>query len=594
MKNNSHTKIFRASSAGLILRVLALAAIMMCGSAVWASETYYLLMSYVNDKNTDLAQVQTPLTRNDHIFSWTVTVPQNNNGNYYFTLSTTSTYSGMYPNVNPYWSCSRAGAPLITSLEGKDYGGYYFYRFSANASSGSVDVTITFNTSEETVTLTTGAAPVVASTYYVLGNGANSDGSASNLKNWSDNLYFIRNVNTKMNQTGSTTYSLTYYNVYNTDGSTYPQFKVNDGGSGWYNTWDDDSSESNGYTIDTGGSDGNIRIQLNKSNKPQNITITYNSAAADNNIHVKIETASLPTVRMGEQPTKVSNSITGTVFLAQTGNTEVSDIKVYYEKGAPNVSTSRFVTLTGPFSCGNLYPYTIDDICDGDDGTPHDWQFMAVATSIVGSANSDVVEYNNFSCCPGGLEDFTLEAASPYVVPGTSYGFFTTVKGGGAEPTYSWRVKVGDGEWQTQVSTMKDMYYLVPSDTEGNTIISIEATVTGSNDCSSDEMTASTTVVACATPTVSISGTSVTEAWTDNALTATVTNADRYKWSVTPDGNYLLEQSESGAVFRAGADKMVLDGTPYTITLTVTEERCGTSVTSDPKVITVMPDKDDC
>ena len=312
-------------------------------------------------------------------------------------------------------------------------------------------------------------------------------------------------------------------------------------------------------------------------------SITINTNNTGEEIHIKCtDVATLPEIYIGEKPQKDGNTLTGNVYLAQTGGATVTDIKVYYAKDAePNVASSPYVTLTGPFACGNLYPFSIEDICSIGSG---DYQIKAQATNSAGSQASDVVAFNNFVCCPGSIEAFTLQAEAESVVAGESYGFFTTIEGGGATPTYLWEVKIGSGEWQTQVSTLKDMYYLVPIGTAGGTEITVRVTVTGSN-CG-DTKTLTTKATVCYTPEItSFTVPTSTGAWETTEFTAGINNASSFAWSADPAAT-ITDATATRANFKAAPGE-------YNITFTVGESSCNTTV-SETKKIEVRPDHDTC
>ncbi len=677
MKNIYDMKQYRTRSNAVILRVLALLVLSCVGASAMA-DSYHLLFKYSNENPSNFDDVGEGTDVGSGTYAWTVTLPANQNGNYYFGVSTSSSYvnliafytsnvtnntteierSGNHMGNQPYnvgdvtyhfvyinrtntsaaytmrilfsydnntpsftledaVSCSmqikhswnggsqiwqtmtNAGSNVYTYVG--QYGGSGVCQISNDAGASNTQYSATVTGSPTigdhcTFTFTsTGSCATSGGTmeitkrtttdYYAIGNGAASGGGATNLKNWCGSVYWVKNSDTNMMQIGASTYTITYSDVYNTDGSTHPEFKIRlTDNDIWYDDWDRDTSDSNGNTIDTKGDNSNIRICL-AANKHQNITITFNGSKTqqEGRIHVKCsDVATLPEIYIGEKPQKDGNTLTGSVYLAQTGGATVTDIKVYYAKDAePNVASSPYVTLTGPFACGNLYNFTIDDICTIGSG---DYQIKAQATNSAGSQASDVVAFNNFVCCPGSIEAFTLQAEAESVVAGESYGFFTTIEGGGANPTYMWEVKIGDGEWQTQVSTLKDMYYLVPPGTAGGTEITVRVTATGSN-CG-DTKTRTTKIILCYTPEItSFTVPTYTGAWESTAFTAGINNASSYTWSAMPAAT-ITDATATGANFRATPGK-------YSITLTVGESSCNTTV-SETKTIEVRPDHDTC
>lgn len=416
--------------------------------------------------------------------------------------------------------------------------------------------------------------------YYVAGNG-----SVSGINNWCNGKDWDAAGSA---MTGSPA-SITFSNVYKTVGDKLA-FKVTTGawaGSGGteysYDNWDEDESDLNGASITTDDYKNFLIDITNGEANAQNITITINTNNTSDEIHIKCtDVATLPEIYIGEKPQKDGNTLTGNVYLAQTGGATVTDIKVYYAKDAePNVASSPYVTLTGPFACGNLYPFSIEDICSIGSG---DYQIKAQATNSAGSQASDVVAFNNFVCCPGSIEAFTLQSEAESVEAGESYGFFTTIEGGGATPTYLWEVKIGSGEWQTQVSTLKDMYYLVPIGTAGGTEITVRVTVTGSNCGDTKTLTTKTTV--CYTPEItSFTVPTSTGAWETTEFTAGINNASSFAWSADPAAT-ITDATATGANFKAAPGE-------YNITFTVGENSCNTTV-SETKRIEVRPDHDTC
>lgn len=423
--------------------------------------------------------------------------------------------------------------------------------------------------------------------FYVAGNG--TDGG---IYNWCDSENWKANGSPMYGTPASVTFSEVYYTS-----SNKPKFKITNGkwheetgGADYdYTYWDEDTSDLNGITVQSDGDEHkNIQINLSsgESNK-QNITITFNSST--NKIHIKCtDVATLPEIYIGEQPQKEGNTLAGSVYLAQTGGATITDIRVYYQKDAePNVSTSPYVTLAGPFACGNLYPFTIDEICTIGSG---DYQIKAQATNSAGSQASDVVAFNNFVCCPGSIETLAVKPEAESVIAGESYGFFATIEGGGANPTYLWEVKIGDGEWEAQSSRAKDMYYPVPENVSGGTNIYVRVTATGSN-CE-DTRTANTMVTACYTPAIlSLDGPEDDPyAWDNVNVTAEITNSSYYEWSVNPTAT-LINPSATGVTFKGGTVNK--SETDYTVTLTIGENQCGNKVSKDVE-IRVKPDKDNC
>lgn len=671
MKNISNMRKYRTRSNAVILRVLALLVLSCVGASAWADE-YHLFFKYSNENPSSFEDMGAGTDIGSGTYAWTVTLPANQNSNYYFAVSTSNSYVNMisfdkgnvtnntteiangrignqsynignitynfvyinredtkaaytmrilfsYDNETPSFtledavSCSMqikhswnggsqtwqtmtsAGSNVYTYVG--QYGGSNVCQISNDAGSNytQYNATVTgapstgdyctFSFTSTGSCATSGGTmeitKVTASEYYVPGNGANG-----NLSNWCNGVdWYVDSEKDKINMTqiGANLFSITYSSVSNTNGTTNAEFKVKNG-SNWYNGWDNDTSEANGNTISV---DGNVKILIPQANKEQNITITFNSN--NNTIHVKCtDVATLPEIYIGEQPQKEGNTLAGSVYLAQTGGATITDIRVYYEKDAePNVSTSPYVTLAGPFACGNLYPFTIDEICTIGSG---DYQIKAQATNSAGSQASDVVAFNNFVCCPGSIETLAVKPEAESVIAGESYGFFATIEGGGANPTYLWEIKIGDGEWETQSSRAKDMYYPVPENVPGGTNIYVRVTATGSN-CE-DTRTANTMVTACYTPAIlSLVGPEDDPyAWDNINVTAAITNSSYYEWSVNPTAT-LINPSATGVTFKGGTVNK--SETDYTVTLTIGENQCGNKVSKDVE-IRVKPDKDNC
>ncbi|MCQ2370200.1 MAG: hypothetical protein MJ007_06970, partial [Paludibacteraceae bacterium] len=236
--------------------------------------------------------------------------------------------------------------------------------------------------------------------------------------------------------------------------------------------------------------------------------------------------------------------------------------------------------------CGQLYEYALTDMCLIGSGN---YQIQAVAENASGKANSDIVSYNNFVCCPGIISSFKIEPTAKYVMPGELVEFKTTIQGGGANPTYVWKEKVGSGEETALVSTASNLSYVVPQGLEGGTQVTVSVTVTGSN-CPDDVRTEQAVLTVCNTPVISsLAVVGTPAAWTATTITASVSNADKAEWTSMPNAE-LTGKSLSGATFRGGVTST---GDPYKVTIKAIENSCGNSVEQTIDV-TINPDTEQC
>lgn len=526
-------------------------------ATAWGDDYYLWYNNTSNDSGCENYNNEPPFkpssaaTASSSVCTWTGISLQT--GNNFIYLSSTNNKDGLI-SLQSESTPSTSGSRISSADCSLDYGGYKYLRINT---SGECTATIVINVSTKAVTVTQTSESVCKMHLQYPFDGSNW--TWVEMVSVGDNIHF--------------TYSATYQ-------ASRCGADISNTASDWHN---------NKQYYDLGVACAGMTSGVS------NVLFTYTAPDANctrTGGTLTMTSAAAPEVYIGEQPVQEGYALNGSVYLAQTGGMAVTDIKVYYANGAEPTEESPYVTLTGPFSCGNLYPFTIDGLCEYGEGTGLSYQIKAVATNAVGSGESDVVT-TGFDCCYGAITSMTLSAESDYVVAGQSYGFHTSIRGGGANPTYDWYVSTDGETWEAQTvhTEPSSLYYIIPRETPGGTTIYVKCTVTGSN-CDGDTRTKIVGVSTCYTPTVTLPANLSTRAWVDLAINATVANVNKFKWNVTPDGPSLLNPTASSVTFRGGSSKG--SSTDYSVTLTVSENSCGTEVTSNKLTVTVSPDADEC
>ncbi len=148
--------------------LLLVTALMAISSSAWADKTLHLLVG-TSDDYTNWTDISTATGTNEFTFNMG---SRASGTNYYFALSTSSSYTNIYPNTSASDGDLIDGdsGSLLSQKQGRNRDSYYFYLVAFQKAG---NITITYNEGTKKYTLTTGSAPVGECTFYIAHAGTN-------------------------------------------------------------------------------------------------------------------------------------------------------------------------------------------------------------------------------------------------------------------------------------------------------------------------------------------------------------------------------------------------------------------------------------
>lgn len=326
--------------------LVLLAALLGVSHGVWGDTTYYLLWGTSNNPTEMVSKGSVTASSS---WEWTMDASFSSGTNYYFAVSTSSTYTGIISDKN-YKTDDIVDASSICSTR---------FTQSYNVSVNNVSTTyyfygIAFSSAQSTIKVT-------------------FDGEHYTISNSSDAIYSLRGEFTgwearavtfsKSGGTYTASIDLPAYTEYETSangGAT--GFKICKNGNTWYGfngTITKDSYSSKTFSSDyncglTTRYAGTYTFTFTLSGTTPVVTVTYPTA-----------TPTVPTVRWGQAPSiDGSKNIKATAYIAAQGcngtsQQTISNIRVRFWKDGDEENAQTLTTADGTYNINTHYNVTV-------------------------------------------------------------------------------------------------------------------------------------------------------------------------------------------------------------------------------------------
>lgn len=602
--------------------IVMLTAMLGISSGAWGATTYYLLWGDNNNNPTSF--VSKGSQSGTSTWTWNLSESLASGRNYYFAVSTSSTYTGIISGSGSSSSDIVDGSGITSSRDRQVYWvsstQYFFYRIALSSARTSLTISYSSSTGKYTISgaattydvatnptgctvspesyssVTAGNSvsfTVTPTSGYTYVNATYSGGTSSDITKTDNTFSFI--------PTGSGTFNVTYALQY----TVTPSISGGTVSPSTPQTVASGSTVSFTVTPESGYTYSSATYSGSKTSLTHDGNVITLAPTSDGMLSIVYVGQSAPQVRIGEKPRfDAECGLTVGAYVAQTGCDDIESFTLYYSNIASFRTDASYKT-----GSKEVVPESVPGINSNTDITltateveevvsPGEILYLRVkGVNARGSALSDVVpvkyECNrfvkrdldvDFRACPG---EHQFAWSDMFLSPEPATWSCTL---GGADATSDFTLVNGQMIWDTTGKTETSYTYVFTAKkdgyADGTATLNITYDVPGS--LSTGSITSLTAGADEATPYENVSLTAagttgdITQIeWTTSPATASI---------ISPSGNTL----PATATFKA--DKV---SSTMTYTVKVTGYRAGVSEdcasASATTTITVKPDKtEDC